>query len=81
MIHDPFVPDAVAAEETNEAGTPASVGAVILGAEPKALVEVSGRSELVGIGSSLAGGTVVSITRNGILLDDGVRLPFLAGRP
>lgn len=55
--------------------------AVILGATPKALIDVGGRSMLVGLGSPLLGSSVAAIRTDGIVLQDGERLRFAGMLP
>lgn len=73
ITHDPFAREA--APQDSSAGN-ATVEAVIVGAAPRALVQVSGRALVVGIGSSLLGSSVVAIDAAGVDLRDGRRLPF-----
>lgn len=54
---------------------------IALGARPAALVDVSGRIVVVGIGSSLLGSTVVAIRRDFVLLQDGEEIRFMEKRP
>ena len=56
------------------------VRAVLLGASPKALVELDGRTRIVEIGTRLGGTTIAAINAEGITLDDGERVPIDAGR-
>ncbi|MBV8433780.1 MAG: hypothetical protein JO029_05810, partial [Candidatus Eremiobacteraeota bacterium] len=56
------------------------VRAVLLGASPKALVELDGRTRIVEIGTRLGGTTIAAINAQGITLDDGERVPIDAGR-
>ena len=74
ITHDPFARNAAALQDPS-AGR-AAVEAVIVGAAPRALVQVSGRDLVVGIGSSLLGSTVVGIDAAGVDLRDGRKLPF-----
>jgi hypothetical protein len=79
---DPFVPEGetIAAGGAADSSVPL-VRAVVLGDAPKALIETAGRPEFVGIGSIVAGSVVTAITRDGVVLDSGVRLSFGAALP
>lgn len=86
--HDPFLRDALsvagADDETlppdlvlppNSAiASPPHVKALILGAEPKALVEIDGQTAIVGVGMKLEGAAIVGIDSRGIELDNGDHL-------
>ena len=61
--------------------SPPHVEALILGAVPKALVEIDGRSAIVGIGAKLQGSAIVEIDSHGIALDNGERLELEGRRP
>lgn len=54
--------------------SPPHLQALILGAEPKALVEIDGRTAIVGVGTKLQGAAVVGIDARGIELDNGQHL-------
>jgi hypothetical protein len=51
------------------------VRAVVLGEHPKALLEIDGRTRIVGVGARLRGIAIEAVTSQGIRLDDGERLP------
>ena len=55
------------------------VVAVILGATPRALLELGRQTRIVGLGDSVAGYRVVAIDERGIVLSDGNRLPARTG--
>lgn len=55
--------------------------AVILGPSPKALVEVAGRAIVAGIGTPLGNSTVVAITGNSVVLQDGQSLRLAEKHP
>jgi hypothetical protein len=94
---DPFAasPDALATESSTGDGSDAAslvlppnaaiaapvVRAVILGDDPKALVDLAGRPLVVGIGTPLADSTVVAITRTAVVLQDGERLRMTGWHP
>jgi hypothetical protein len=65
----------------NAAASTPVLRAVILGSVPKALVEIAGRSAIVGIGSPLADSTVVEISPTSLLLEDGVMLALPGNQP
>lgn len=74
---DPFVSDATAAVVGGALpdGQPA-VRAVVLGLTPKALVEIAGRSRIVGIGDRLGDTLILGIDAAGVRLENGERLPL-----
>jgi hypothetical protein len=55
--------------------------AIVLGASPKALIDIGGHTSLVGVGSPLAGSRIVAIQATGIELADGSRLKLLEATP
>lgn len=61
--------------------TPPHLQALILGAVPKALVEVDGQTAIVGVGTRLEGSAIVQIDSRGIELDNGERLELEGRRP
>ncbi|MEO6835926.1 MAG: hypothetical protein ABI231_08480 [Candidatus Tumulicola sp.] len=65
----------------NAAAVAPVVRAVILGAAPKALIEVAGRPIVVGIGTPLANSVIAGISESGILLRDGESLRLTERRP
>jgi hypothetical protein len=93
--HDPFDRPAVALVDADGGVLPAGfvlppnagiaspprVDAVILGTEPKALVEVDGRSVIVSVGTKIEGSSVVGIDSQGIDLENGERLVFASPQP
>lgn len=64
------------ADAMNQEPGHAAVRAVIQGSSPQALIDIAGRTEVVGIGSAVAGSSVVKIDPGGVLLENGTRLPF-----
>ena len=75
VAHDPFVPEVRAALGASEAGKGTTVvRAIVLGESPKALVDIDGRTIVVGVGSSLGSAVVTAIAADAVLLDDGERL-------
>jgi hypothetical protein len=95
ITHDPFIPSTAAALPVSEAilgdaSTPVAtapvatapvVRAVITGPSPKALVDIDGTPEVIGIGSALAGSVVTSISADAVGLENGQSLPFSGKRP
>jgi hypothetical protein len=91
--HDPFVrpAPAIAGEDDfpsdlvlpPNAGiaSPPHLQALVLGAEPKALVEVDGRTAIVGVGAKLEGAAIVGIDSRGIVFDNGQRLGLEGRNP
>lgn len=84
---DPFVPDAAASPQRGllfvGAGGGAEHGlqmpivhAVVLGAKPEALIEISGIVRVVGIGDALEDAAVTAIDTGGVVLSDGRTLPL-----
>lgn len=61
--------------------SPPHLQALILGAEPKALVEIDGQTAIVGVGSRLEGAGIVEIDARGIQLENGERLELERRRP
>lgn len=61
--------------------SPPRLQALILGAVPKALIEVDGKTAIVGVGTKLEGSAIVQIDARGIELDDGERLGIEGRRP
>lgn len=59
----------------------AVVRAVALGDVPTALIDLDGKTQFAGVGSTIAGSSVVSITQRGVELDDGTILPLREARP
>ena len=51
------------------------VRAVVLGKHPKALLEIDGRTRIVGAGARLRGIAIDAVTAQGVTLEDGERLP------
>lgn len=92
ITHDPFIPtlaftaapvDNIAttgAADAVPAGTPV-VRAVIRGTSAKALVDLGGQPIVVGIGSALAGSTVMGIDSGGIHLQNGQSFVFPEKQP
>lgn len=90
--HDPFArptqgpsiddddPDFVLPPNAGIASEPV-VRAVVVGPDPKALVEIDGQARIVGIGTHLGAESIAGITTQGVTLDDGERLPLDASRP
>ena len=66
-------PPAAAVRRMFAAASPV-IDAIALGASPKALVEIDGRTMTVGLGSSLRSNVVTEIDSNGLLLSNGTRL-------
>jgi hypothetical protein len=91
ITHDPFIPSTAAALPVSEAlsGGASSVAipttpvvrAVITGPTPKALVDIDGTPQVVGIGSELAGSVVRSISADAVNLENGHSLPFSGKQP
>jgi hypothetical protein len=75
---DTLPPDLVLPPNAGIASPP-RVEALILGTVPKALVEIDGRTAIVGVGAKLDGSVIVEIDVRGIELDNGERLA-LEGR-
>ena len=61
-------------------GTPI-VRAVILGARSKALVEMSGEVQVLGVGDAVGGSAIASVDDRGIVLSSGERILLLERRP
>lgn len=61
--------------------SPPHVKALILGAVPKALVEVDGQTAIVGVGTKLEGAAILHIDSRGVELDNGERLGLEGRRP
>jgi hypothetical protein len=92
IVHNPFVqpplpitgdgdaPDFVLPPNAGIASPP-HVLAVVLGADPKALIDVDGRSVVAGIGTKLEGAAITSIDAHGVALENGERLPYDGERP
>jgi len=57
------------------------VRAIVRGDTPRALVDVGGRMETLGIGDVIAGTRVTAIGAQGVVLDDGETLPFTEKTP
>ncbi|HKE36286.1 MAG TPA: hypothetical protein VKB39_02585 [Candidatus Baltobacteraceae bacterium] len=92
--HDPFLRPKPANADDDDAlpadlvlppnagiASPPHLQALILGAEPKALVEVDGRTAIVGVGTKLEGAAIVGIDARGIELDNGQRLGLEGRNP
>lgn len=61
--------------------SPPHLQALILGAAPKALVEVDGRTAVVGVGTKIEGSEITEIDARGIEFDNGERLELEGRRP
>ena len=77
---DPLPPDLVLPPNAGIASPP-RVQALILGAEPKALVQVDGQIAIVGVGTKLEGSAIVRIDSRGLEFDNGERLQLEGRRP
>lgn len=77
---DALPPDLVLPPNAGVASPP-HLQALILGAVPKALVELDGQTTIVGIGTKLEGSAIVEIDSKGIELDNGERLELDGRRP
>ena len=87
--HDPFIPSTIDGLASNDrsfngmadAATSSVplVRAIVVGTSPRALVEIAGAPQVVGIGSALAASIVTSIDAAGVQLQTGQILP-LAGK-
>ncbi|HEY1975521.1 MAG TPA: hypothetical protein VGG89_03130 [Candidatus Baltobacteraceae bacterium] len=77
---DALPPDLVLPPNAGIASPP-RVQALILGAVPKALVEVEGHTAIVGVGTKLEGSAIVRIDSRGLELDNGERLELEGRRP
>jgi hypothetical protein len=66
------------ARSQKRAGVVPVIRGIALGASPKALVEIGGRTFVVGLGSSLQRNVVTEIDSTGLLLADGSRLHLRA---
>ncbi len=80
VVRDPFAGAPGPGSETAAVAAP-RVGALVLGAHPRALIENGERAELVGVGSAVGSAVVTAITSAGVLLDDGTTIPFGPERP
>jgi hypothetical protein len=91
ITHDPFIPSSAAGLPLGEAVAGAASGidvtampivrAVIVGASPKALVDIGETPQVVGIGSALGGSFVTSISAGGIQLQNGQTFRFSEKQP
>jgi hypothetical protein len=77
---DALPPDLVLPPNAGIAAPP-HVQALILGSVPKALVELDGRTTIVGVGSKLEGSAIVNIDARGVEMDNGERLGLEGQRP
>lgn len=77
-VRDPFVPNRSLAVQTS--GRPVVVRAVILGAEPHALLRRGRSTAVVGVGDAFAGLIVRRIDATGVVLGD-VRLALKKRQP
>lgn len=77
---DALPPDLVLPPNAGIASPP-HVQALIVGPVPKALVDIDGRTAIVGVGTKLEGSTIVDIDSRGIELDNGERLVLDGQRP
>jgi hypothetical protein len=77
------LPPNAAAEEgaTATRSVVPTLRAVILGASPRALVDLAGRSVVVAIGSPLLSSIVTAIGKDGVVLQDGESLHFAEKHP
>lgn len=94
VSRDPFQPfrgtmplaPALAGADSSEMALPPNAGAVIvravvLGPQSRALVEIGGRVNVLGVGDELASGTIASIDERGVVLSSGARIPLTKDRP
>lgn len=75
LARDPFIPKATDLPEN------VVVRAVVLGAAPRALVQVGAQTMLVGVGDAVGGVPVVAIDDRGVRLSDGSLLRFQESGP
>ncbi len=72
---DPFVPGrAILTSSSETRSSAALVHAVVLGTNPRALVEAGGTVKILAIGDSIEDATIASIDANGVTLSNGTRL-------
>ncbi len=77
---DMLPPDLVLPPNAGIASAP-HLKALILGAVPKALVEIDGQTAIVGVGTKLEGAAIVRIDSRGVELDSGERLGLEGRHP